>query len=84
MERRRLAEILQISHALFEAIWRRAVAAPIYFRLPLLVNPPQTFGATALPLRPAERRILFSETSVRCPTAHEVRLVRTRRKKDAE
>ncbi|WP_315368630.1 hypothetical protein [Kingella oralis] len=54
------------------------------FRLPYLVNSSQTFGATASPLRPAERSILFSGKSVRCPTAHEVRLVRTRRKKDAE
>ena len=42
------------------------------------------FGTTASPLRSAEHSILFSEKSVRCPTAHEVRLVRTRRKKDAE
>ena len=54
------------------------------FRLPILVNPSQTFNTAALPLRPAERSILFSEKSVRCPTARKARLVRTRRKKDAE
>ena len=32
---------------------------------PYLINPSQTFDTTALPLRPAERSILFSETSVR-------------------
>ena len=90
MKRRRLADISHLGKSAMLCLiscWRRAVAAPPsfpVFRLPILLNPSQTFGTTALPLRPAERSILFSEKSVRCPTARKARLVRTRRKKDAE
>ena len=51
------------------------------FRLP---NPSQMFDAAApLPYVQPNAAFFFREKACACPTAHEVRLVRTRRKKDA-
>ena len=52
------------------------------FRLP---NASQLFDATVLsPTSSRTEHSYFREKACACPTTHEVRLVRTRRKKDAE